>query len=402
MLESFNPQTLAAMIILLASINGFAFCCYAKTQSSFRGFWQIGIGFIVLAISFVLISCRNYFSDWLTIVLSGFLAVYSIKMIGGGILRFFESAYTPYKQLCNAFLIAQPLLFTYFAIIAFDAQWRIAIICCILAIQCFFLAFKLFQIVDKVHRPAIKLLCGLFITYGSVFLLRVLWSALYYQEASKDAQSVAYISSLLTFLMMIVITSFIIIWVANDRLLRDLKRQATRDPLTNIYNRRALEAFVQKEIARSKRNGKPFSVIIADIDLFKSINDQYGHQFGDHILVQFTELLSNNLRKYDIFARFGGEEFIVIMPNTLENDALKLANKLCQLVQETHFGCSMTDVNVSITASFGVTDSTPDNSEWAQLLSRSDAALYQAKQQGRNSALCFDESAKQLSVNQHP
>jgi diguanylate cyclase (GGDEF)-like protein len=391
MLQSLDPKTLAIIITLFGSINGVALCLYAKTQSSFRGFWLIGIGFLVLALSFGLISFRGHVSDWISIIFPGFLTVYSIKMIGTGILHFFNFPSEKYEKSCYLMLGIQLTVFIYFTVIVFEPNWRILVVCTIFSTQCFYLSFKLFQSNDTHHRLPILILYSLFIVYGIAFLSRVIWGVIYYQEASNELQTLAYISSLMTFLMMIVITSFILIWVANDRLQIDLKLQATIDPLTQIYNRRALESLVQKEIARAKRDKNPFSVIMVDLDLFKKLNDQYGHQFGDQVLEQFSGLIRSSLRKYDIFARFGGEEFIIIMPDTQPVDAITLANKLCKLVAEKEYVSQDQSIRKSVTASFGITDSGVDNISWSKLVAESDKALYQAKQQGRNKVVHFQD-----------
>lgn len=105
------------------------------------------------------------------------------------------------------------------------------------------------------------------------------------------------------------------------------------DQLTGIYNRRAFEDFGNKEFYRSRRFNQAFSTLMVDIDHFKSINDTYGHQAGDDVLVAFTKAWQSNLRQSDIFSRIGGEEFVTVLPNTSETDAEKLANRLkeCKL-----------------------------------------------------------------------
>ena len=158
----------------------------------------------------------------------------------------------------------------------------------------------------------------------------------------------------------------------------NLKELATTDPLTHLYNRRKYENLLTQEISRSKRYTIDLSVVFCDIDHFKQINDNYGHMMGDEVLIEFSKLLKNNIREADTLARWGGEEFIILAPNTEINSVILLATKLQTLICEHHFP------NIgTITASFGTTCLLEiDNA--STLVERADKALYQAKHNGRN------------------
>lgn len=158
-------------------------------------------------------------------------------------------------------------------------------------------------------------------------------------------------------------------------------RRATRDPLTNLPNRMALEDRLTDEIARSRRHGSPLSMAIWDIDFFKNINDSYGHKSGDKALIIIAKLLSSQCRATDFVSRFGGEEFVMLLPETDAASALILADKIRETVQNCGF---MANGNkVSITLSCGIASYIEgDGSE--SLFERADSALYKAKQSGRN------------------
>jgi diguanylate cyclase (GGDEF)-like protein len=395
MIDGFDTRTLTVIITLLATIQGINLCCYAKTHRTFKGFWQIGIGVLIIALGFTLVSFRAFIDDWFAITLAGLLVIYGIRSIGTGVLRFYGFQYLQYQKICNLLLILQLFASSYYAIVDFNAQYRVTVLCSIFAIQCFYLSYKLLKISGNNRTNAIRLIYKLYIFYGLLFLARAVWTAGYYQQASVEAHTIAHISSLMAFLLMVVVTSSIIIWSASERLTQELERQATIDPLTQIYNRRALESIAQKEIARSQRENKLFSVILMDIDHFKRVNDKYGHQFGDQVLVKFCQLISDNLRSYDIFARYGGEEFVLLLPNTSGPDVLKLAEKLRLIIREAAFSGTSnihpSTVNEAITASFGVAESTSEDKQLDRLISQADKALYQAKQQGRNKVIHYRE-----------
>lgn len=161
----------------------------------------------------------------------------------------------------------------------------------------------------------------------------------------------------------------------------DLRRRASTDPLTGAYNRAAFDERLAAELARAERHRTPFSLIILDIDHFKQINDTYGHATGDHVLTALVSVATENLRADDVFARWGGEEFVILAPHTDRDGGVRLAEKIRTAVEQHPF-----DQAGRITVSLGVADYRPREPA-DQLLSRADAALYQAKRGGRNRAI---------------
>ena len=157
-----------------------------------------------------------------------------------------------------------------------------------------------------------------------------------------------------------------------------LREMAQRDFLTGIYNRRSFEDFLHFHMERARRLSKPLSLIVFDVDHFKKINDTYGHLVGDRVLKGIAQLVSESIRDSDIFARIGGEEFAIILPDTDEEGAKLVAEKLRSLVERSSFADG-----IRCTASFGVTTlREKDTSE--SFLERADKALYKAKRLGRN------------------
>lgn len=159
------------------------------------------------------------------------------------------------------------------------------------------------------------------------------------------------------------------------------QHKATRDPLTHIPNRLAFEDRLCDEFARWKRHGQPFCMMIWDIDFFKKINDGFGHKSGDKALVVIAQLLDKQCRQTDFVARFGGEEFVMLLPNTHAEDALNVANKLRENVEKANFKAS--GHKISITLSCGISQIL-DGDSAESIFERADQALYKAKQNGRN------------------
>ncbi len=174
-----------------------------------------------------------------------------------------------------------------------------------------------------------------------------------------------------------------------DRLrktVRDGLRMAVIDPLTGLYNRRYALPHLARISERSKTTKRPFAVMVLDLDHFKNINDTYGHSAGDMVLAEVAERLKDNLRAVDMVARIGGEEFMVVMPDTQLAQARITAERLCRVVNQTDVmrGKSQPDIPVSL--SIGVAmGGLPDQAQSAnQLIDAADKALYTAKLEGRN------------------
>ncbi len=157
-----------------------------------------------------------------------------------------------------------------------------------------------------------------------------------------------------------------------------LEKLATEDGLTGLLNRRKLEECLAEEYERFRRHGVPFSLILFDIDHFKSVNDSYGHQAGDEVLRQLSEIVARRLRATDVFGRWGGEEFMIVVRNGDLQEALTLAEQLRARVEDYPFSIGRT-----VTISLGVGEIRPGESV-DQLISRVDDYLYRAKRNGRN------------------
>jgi diguanylate cyclase (GGDEF)-like protein len=158
----------------------------------------------------------------------------------------------------------------------------------------------------------------------------------------------------------------------------------TLDPLTQVYNRRGFTDAIGKEFSKYKRNNELFSIILLDIDFFKCINDNYGHEAGDMVLVKFASLLQKSARNYDVIARWGGEEFIVLLPNTQLKDAINIANKYRELVQKNEFRVSNAILRVSLTAGVANIENSISIDE---CIKRADSLLYEGKSLGRDQVL---------------
>ncbi|SNZ03101.1 diguanylate cyclase (GGDEF) domain-containing protein [Persephonella hydrogeniphila] len=168
----------------------------------------------------------------------------------------------------------------------------------------------------------------------------------------------------------------------------NLLNLATYDPLTKLYNRRAVVEYAEKEVERSKRYNHPFSIILLDIDDFKGINDTYGHTVGDIVLKMIGDVIKEETRDIDKVGRYGGEEFIILLPETKLENARKLAERIKNRISETIFDIG--DYSISVTISAGISGLGIHGDTFEEMLKAADLALYQAKRRGKNQVVMLE------------
>lgn len=212
-------------------------------------------------------------------------------------------------------------------------------------------------------RTAAKLYTGLFFLYCSVLMFSVLRAGLALRAVVGLAVTIVFINIFLGII---------------EKLQETLVEQSVRDPLTKAFNRRQMMASLEEAVERKRRTGTPASILVLDIDNFKSINDNYGHSIGDHVLKEFVALVGRRARRFDRLFRTGGEEFLLFLPDTPESGALTLAEEICRLIAAAELIGDRT-----VTVSIGLSELQAKESvdEWMR---HGDNALYAAKENGRN------------------
>lgn len=174
-----------------------------------------------------------------------------------------------------------------------------------------------------------------------------------------------------------------VIIAANDLTLeKEFERLSITDSLTNAYNRMKIERIIERLL----QDHKLFSIILFDLDFFKKVNDTYGHATGDHVLISIVDVVNRELRAMDFMGRWGGEEFIVVLPDTTEVAAFQISERIRKAIAAHDFG-----LNRSVTISLGVSHYNGSNRTRAQLVNAADEALYEAKETGRNKTVLHSE-----------
>lgn len=228
-------------------------------------------------------------------------------------------------------------------------------------------------------KRAILALVGLWSYYVGLDIL--MWFTAPIQPISSDALLAVHLFNLsVVFSMFSYLSFFYLNMVLSAQ--RKLRRLATVDQLTGLFNRRHGSHLAEKEIGRFQRGGHPVSFMLLDVDHFKSINDSYGHEIGDRILEKIGGLIPTQLRTQDLVARWGGEEFLVILPNTRIESALASAERVRNVLRGYDW-TSVADVKQSVTISVGVSE-LGESDDMASVIRRADQALYRSKARGRD------------------
>lgn len=176
---------------------------------------------------------------------------------------------------------------------------------------------------------------------------------------------------------------------------KKLEEASNRDSLTTLYNRRFVEEFLSQEFERFKRYHSPISIILCDIDFFKRFNDQHGHLAGDEVLREVSKRLGHGLRKPDVLGRYGGEEFLIVLPETDEAGAKLVAERLRRLICDQ--GIAYSGQSLSVSVSLGVHQGHADCDSYETLIAHADQALYQSKANGRNQVTLYTPDLQNAS-----
>lgn len=232
----------------------------------------------------------------------------------------------------------------------------------------------------------------LFVPLGLMPVLAILGLLLLRPVAvvlGKATPAAALLETHSTYQDVLVVASFVSLALFNvamvvvvvGELVSDLRRRSNTDALTRLPNRRAILSSLGKAFQAYRRAGSPFSVVVIDIDHFKRVNDTWGHAAGDQVLVSVATTMNQTLRASDSLARFGGEEFLVHLPHTTEDEAVALAERMRRAVAHPPMGKA---APLDVTISLGVSVVYPDDATLDEVIARADKALYAAKHQGRN------------------
>ncbi|MBI9098802.1 MAG: GGDEF domain-containing protein [Spirochaetaceae bacterium] len=354
---------------------------YANYNKRFSGLKSISYGNLSLFLGFLFLGLRGIVPDFLSIILANFLIACAFFLFNYGTSLFLR-IYFRFLWLNILGLVGVFISFLYFTYSHPQVNMRIIIINTFLLIESLLVSVSFLRQSSKQYKSQNLFGFWGFFLYFFFCLFRIIQTI--GEGSISNFLEAGFIHGLAFIFMQLLIinTTFSVVWIANSVLNHDLETQANLDPLTKILNRRAFLDELNKELARSRRDQLTFSLIMADIDFFKSVNDNYGHLAGDSVLISFTRTVTENLRLNDVFSRYGGEEFMILLPNTNKKNAFETAERIRKIVEMNKHPFNGKIIN--FTVSFGVTSYDIDAQNKGELLENVDLALYEAKNNGRN------------------
>jgi len=375
--ETLDPRTIMLMTTLMCGAMSFVmFSVYRSFRREVQGLghWSAGLALLVLAA--MLFSARDTLPETASLLAANSSLLLGIGLSMLGTEKFFgQPPSVRFYWLACTLGVAG---IAWWLLVDIDFSVRVAIFSLTVFL---FYARQAQLVLMHGERHFSSLFFGLLmLVQACVVVLRGL-TALLQGGAQADLMvsgtNASVYMAVANFMALLLTVAFMM--MATRRLQSILERRSTHDPLTQVLNRRGFGEAYQHAKAQLRRHRRPLALLSIDLDYFKAINDSHGHAVGDQVLAHVARLISGEMRETDCVARFGGEEFIVLMPDTAPHQAMKAAERICVLLRE-----SKVEALPPCTVSIGVACQAQQNEELEQLLSRADTALYQAKKNGRD------------------
>lgn len=359
------------MGLLLAVVLLFLRLSYPK---SIRGLGWWAAAPAVSFVSTLLFAARGQIPDLVSVVAANGLLLTGIAMFYFGARHFFGLA-PAYRSRMGLILVVLPVL-AWYTLVEPSFTARILIVSLLWASTQLSLAVLIWRHGPEVFSTRFTVVVLLIHTGTLVLRFLSAWLPLP-DEHLLDPTRVQTLYVVMNALFIVALGVGLIL-MASDRLRVLLEYSASHDSLTNALTRRSFIAACEQELERCRRHGNHMALLMLDIDHFKAVNDVHGHQMGDRVLVNFVARIVPLLRRSDQLGRFGGEEFVVLLPETSQEQALLAAERIRTAVAQPAEGLP------PITVSIGVATNQPGDALIDALLVRADAALYKAKAEGRN------------------
>lgn len=372
----FDVRTVALLIAMTFLVQATAIGAQAFLTRELRQYQGIGpalVANLCMAIGLVLRLFADYLPNFFTTILADFLL-----MMGPGLFYIALSQFTglSYSKTLTGYIIAGVMAALLYFTYAEDlAGLRMAVLSVGVILLIFLLIYQLWRIRNTPLRFSANLILISFLLYGIFLIGRVSILVLYPLQEEYVNTPIQAITYLLSFAVSFFWSTGFLLMIS-QRLRNDLLEVATIDLLTRIPNRRATQTFLEKELSRIQRTDGEFSVLLIDIDNFKQVNDRWGHSVGDEVLAKTAGIFRSMLRKQDWVARWGGEEFLVILPGMPDCDPEALAERLRHEV--AHAEHKHGNGSFHITVSIGVACADRTNT-LDEILKKADDALYKAK-----------------------
>jgi len=377
-LSWFDNRTLIACDFLVSFAFALVFFGMKRSYPSLRGINTVAISFLLGVPATFLLASRGSVPYFISVTVANCFVFGSFVFLYRGILRFIgsrRSSFVPIAVSCVSLVV----LF-YFSEVQQNIVPRIVAISITIGVVRGLIAAELFRKSPTFTSPtAMRLFAAIMSLFAAISvncgILTILHGAPSYLLESNPVGT----ATLLLGVVSILVIGLFMLVLSSGELIARSRDESQKDVLSGVFNRRGIEIKLAAELKHIQRGRHKLSVALIDVDYFKSINDIQGHAAGDNALREVAETISTHLRGRDHLGRYGGDEFLLILPATASGIALSVTERLNQAVSDR----SKSGRNMPITLSIGITEAVPDDNA-VTLIARADKALYQAKNDGRN------------------
>lgn len=376
----FDVRTLLITVALATFICAGARVLLWRLHPTIPGLGGWALASLLVAFALGMIATRGTLPELLSLTLSQVLIIAAFIVTWGGFRAFLGLPKLSTRR--KVLLALGPMLML--ALAQAEHSITLRAITNALAASAFSgaIAFDLFR-GNVRQKMSLSITSGIYLVNGLFFLVRAVAVESEAATLNQMQSSGFAVFSLMWWLCMVLATTLCMVLMTSEILQENLDRQASLDPLTGAMNRRAFGHLSVRELARVRRGGLPLTVMMMDLDHFKRINDALGHATGDIVLQLFVSVAQRVLRTEDVFCRWGGEEFVTLLPATAMPQALLVAERLRQSFAQEAVDLAPEAAEIGFTVSLGLAE-WRDDEEIESLLRRADHALYRAKDLGRN------------------
>lgn len=391
-----DVRTLNFIVILFSCICSISLLCYQYTQNKIKGLNTFSISLLFIGFGPFLLGLRDSAPDWLTIIVSNTLILigFLLTLYSVSIFRSFP------LKLAHTMAVFIPIfgsLFYYSTYYAPSVKNRVIYLSIYLCLVTLCSGIAMLKGKRNDLDLPLKTMAYSFFCYSAFMGLRALWSIVSPEITSFMNSGLIHQLTFIFSICLIFGLSFCMLWLINARLVTSINALSLQDALTGLYNRRALEAIIPGFIDDAKKHNTPISIIMADVDQFKMINDQYGHAAGDKVMENIAKIFKEYLPESASAVRMGGDEFMMV----LFEDLVQVKGFTEKVRSAVEKEASLQSFGVAITMSFGISElSTEESLETA--LSHADTALYRSKHSGRNQVTLFGKDSSDLNNIHNP
>jgi len=381
-----DVRTIGLISALMPFVLGLIMTVYWRERKTYGGFGYWVIANFAFGTGYLLVSLRGIVPDFYSIIIGNLITIIAEILIYQGIQLFYNR---PVFHILNSIiLVLFIILQSFFTYVDPNINTRIVLVSFIFFILVVRAGLSLVKCpFPGLHRTA-QSAGQIFFVTAVLPLTRSIYALSRTEPIDLFSDTISSWYAMLA-MMSILVWTFYFFLINSARLEMDLETArsellliANTDPLTGLYNRRHFLEHAELEFQRAKRHEHDVSFLLLDVDDFKLINDNYGHDAGDIVMINLATIFRRQIRAFDMVARFGGDEFVIVLVNADEDEAFVAAERIRNVVEQTPMVFDSGTMNIHL--SVGIAAFSIRDTELGVVLKRADKALYQAKRQGRN------------------